>query len=59
MVMRIFITYELESMKKARDVLWILLMRTPLTQIMRETNQTHNRTQTLASMRRTEERCEP
>ena len=34
-VMRNFITYELEAMKKARDMPWNQLMRTPLTQMMR------------------------
>jgi len=35
-VMRIFITYDLEAMKKPRDVPWNQLMRTPLTQMSSE-----------------------
>jgi len=34
-VLRTFITYELEAMKKARDLPWNQLLRTPLMQMMR------------------------
>lgn len=34
-LMRILITYGLEAMKKARDLPWNQLLRTPLTQMMR------------------------